>query len=127
MCPVRRPGSIAAPAPSNSFIVVGLKKSTVILSLASAGKVTVTEATAKKKKAGAGGKAAALLRPSSATGGPGQTELKLALTAAAKKKLREAGKVTIRASLSFTPTGGTTALQVRSFTVKAKVKKPSHS
>lgn len=121
------PASIAAPAPSNHFAVVGLKKSTVTLSLASAGKVTVTEATAKRKKAAAGGKAAALLHPSSATGGPGPTRLKLALTAAAKTKLREAGKVRVRARLAFTPTGGTTALLVRSFTVKGKVKRRGHS
>ena len=124
--PTPTPAPIAAPAPSNSFTVVGLKKSTVLLSLASAGKVTVTEATAKKKKAAAA-KSAPLLRPSSATGGPGQTSLKLSLTAAAKTKLRQTGKVTIRASLAFTPTGGTTALQVHSFTVKAKVKKHGHS
>ncbi|HTT93618.1 MAG TPA: hypothetical protein VMF55_03040 [Solirubrobacterales bacterium] len=116
-----------APTPSNSFTVVGLKKATVILNLASAGQVTVTEATAKKKKVAAGGKSAALLRPSSATGGPGRTRLKLALTAAAKAKLRETGKVRIRASLAFTPTGGTTALQTRSFTVKGKVNQPGHS
>ena len=88
---------------------------------------TVTEATAKRKKAAAGGKAAALLHPSSATGGPGPTRLKLALTAAAKTKLREAGKVRVRARLAFTPTGGTTALLVRSFTVKGKVKMRGHS
>lgn len=125
--PTPPPAPIAAPAPSNSFTVVGLKKSTVVLSLASAGKVTVTEATAKKRKPAAGGKSTPLLRPSSATGGPGPTELKLALTAAAKAKLRAAGKVRICASLAFTPTGGTTAVQVRSFTVKSKVKKHSHS
>jgi hypothetical protein len=124
--PAPTPVPIAAPAPSNSFTVVGLKKSTVILSLASAGKVTVTEATAKKKKGAAGGKAVALLRPSSVAGGPGRTNLKLALTAAAKTKLREAGKVTVRASLAFTPTGGTTALQVRSLTVKGKAKNRGH-
>ncbi len=124
--PTAAPVPTAAPAPSNSFTVIGLKKSTLILSLASVGKVTVTEATAKKKPA-AGPKAAPLLRPSSATGGPGQAKLKLALTAAAKTKLREVGKVRIRAGLAFTPTGGTTALQVRSFTVKGKVEKPRHS
>ena len=128
--PTASPAPIAAPAPSsapsNSFTVVGLKKSTVILTLASAGKVTATEATAKKKPV-AKARAATLLRPSSATGGPGQTSLKLSLTAAAKTKLRKAGKVKIRASLAFTPTGGTTALQLRSFTVKGKVKKHGHS
>jgi hypothetical protein len=125
--PPPTPAPIAAPPPSNSFTVVGLKKSTVTLSLASAGKVTVTEATTKKKRPAAGAKSAPLLRPSSATGGPGQAELKLSLTAAAKTKLRQTGKVSVRASLAFTPTGGTTALQVRSFTVKGKVKKHGQS
>jgi hypothetical protein len=111
------PAPPAAP-PSNSFKVLGLKKTTATLELASAGKVNVSEAVAKKK-ATRGAKRKALLRPSSAIGGPGPTKLKLSLTATAKAKLRETGKVTIHTTLTFTPTGGTPAHQSHTFKLKA--------
>jgi hypothetical protein len=114
--------SPTATVPSNAFSVVSLKKTTLTLSLASAGSVTVGEA-APKQKAKSGRKAKALLKRSSANGGPGQATVKLALTGAAKAKLRRTGKVKVKASLAFTPTGGSTALLVRSFTVKGKVGK----
>ncbi len=115
--------SPTATVPSNAFSVVSLKKTTLTLSLASAGSVTVGEAAPKKKS---GKKAKALLKRSSASGGPGQATVQLALTGAAKAKLRRTGAVKVRASLAFTPTGGSTALLVRSFTVKGKVKRGNH-
>lgn len=99
--------------PSNEFHVVSLKKANLTLNLASAGSVTVKEAGK------AGGKGSPrLLRPTSASGGPGRLKLKLSLSGAAKAKLHEAGKLKVRASLSFTPTGGTTAVQVRRLKLK---------
>ncbi|MBS1891956.1 MAG: hypothetical protein JST59_11730, partial [Actinobacteria bacterium] len=109
-------------APSNVFRVVGLKKSTLSVSLASPGVLTATEAPAKGKKT-----APRLLKPSSATGGPGTATLKLALTGAAKAMLRETGKVKVRTTLAFTPTGGSTAVQLRVLTVKRSVKHPTRS
>lgn len=106
-------------APSNAFQVVSLKKTTLTLRLASAGSVTVTEAVAKKKTKGHK-RAKHLLKPSSANGGPGLVKLKLALTPVAKQKLRETGKLKLRASLAFTPTGGRTALQVRSLKMRGQ-------
>ncbi len=111
-----------ATAPSNSFKVVSLKKTTLTLSLASAGSVTVSEA-APKKKTKAGKKPKALLKLTSASGGPGQAKLKLALTGTAKAKLRQTGKVGVKARIAFTPTGGTTATQVRALTVKGPKKR----
>jgi hypothetical protein len=58
------------------------------------------------------------LKRASANGGPGLTKLKLPLTGAAKAALRRTGKVTLRASIAFTPTGGTIALQAHTLTVK---------
>jgi hypothetical protein len=108
---------VATP-PSNAFHVVGLRKATLNVSLASPGVLAVTEAPAKGKKTGP-----RLLKPSSASGGPGIAPLRLALTGAAKAKLRETGKVRLRASIAFTPTGGSTAVQVRALTVKKKTKR----
>jgi hypothetical protein len=117
------PVTAPAAAPSHAFQVLGLKKTTISLTLSSTGKMSVAEA-AMKKKANAGAKAKPrLIRPSTVTAGPGPTKLKLALTAAAKARLREAGKVTVRTTLTFTPTGGTTAVQSHTFTVKASKKR----
>lgn len=116
------PAPVAPAVPSNAFHVVSLKKTTLTLSLASAGSVKVSEA-APKKKAKAGKKATALLKPASASGGPGPATVKLVLTGAAKATLRRTGKVKVKASLAFTPTGGTTATQVRTLTVKGPRKR----
>lgn len=117
---------IPAPAPSNEFKIVKLKATTLTLELASAGAVTVTDASAKTKaKASASKAKPKLLKPSSATGGPGQVNAKLKLTGAAKKTLKAKGKVKVKAKITFTPTGGTASTQTRSFTVKAP--KPKHS
>lgn len=117
--PTPPPPATPVVAPSNSFSVVAVKKTTLTLMLASAGSVTVTEAKAKTKTAPRGGKAKPrFLKSSSASGGPGLAKLKLALTGAAKAVLRKTGKVKVRASLTFTPTGGTTAVQIHTLTVK---------
>jgi hypothetical protein len=115
------------PAPSNKFKVVKLKATTLTLELSSAGAVAVTDASAKAKaKASTASKAKPkLLKPSSASGGPGQAKVKLKLTGTAKKMLKAKGKVKVKAKITFTPTGGTASMQVRSFTVKAP--KPKNS
>jgi hypothetical protein len=123
-CAPANPGPEPTPAPSNEFKIVKLKATTLTLELASAGAVAVTDASAKAKASASKAKPK-LLKPSSATGGPGQTKVKLKLTGAAKKMLKAMGKVKVKAKIAFTPTGGTASTQVRSFTVKAP--KPKHS
>jgi hypothetical protein len=123
-CASASPGP--APAPSNEFKIVKLKATTLTLELASAGAVTVTDAGAKTKAKASVSKAKPkLLKPSSATGGPGQVNAKLKLTGAAKKTLKAKGKVKVKAKITFTPTGGTASTQTRLFTVKTP--KPKHS
>ena len=56
-------------------------------------------------------KAKKQLKPSTAKGGPGAITVTLKLTKAAKAKLAQAGKLKLRAAISFTPTGGGARLQ----------------
>jgi len=108
--------------PSNAFKVVSLKGKKLTLELASAGAVTVANpATPKRAKGKAKPK---LLKRSSASGGPGLVTVPLKLTGAAKAKLEEAGKVKVKAVISFTPNGGATATLTKGFAVKAP-KKPA--
>ena len=104
--------------PSNEFSIVKLKKTKLTLNLASAGTVTVTDGKAEGKSK--------LLKPSSASGGPGHLVVRLKLTGAGKKKLKKKGKVKVSARITFTPTGGTASTQSRKLTVKKK-KKSSRS
>jgi hypothetical protein len=119
-CASASPSPAPAPVPSNAFSVVKLKKTILTLSLASAGTVTVSDAGAKPKaKASASKAKPKLLKPSSASGGPGQATVKLKLTGAAKAMLKAKGRVKVKAKITFTPTGGTAAVQVHKFTVRA--------
>jgi hypothetical protein len=103
--------------PSNHFTVVRLKGTALTLDLSSAGAVGITEVTAKK---GSKAKGARLLKPSGTSGGPGHVKVSLKLTAAARKLLGKKGKLAVRASITFTPTGGTAANQIRKLTVKKR-------
>ena len=81
-----------------------LKGKVLSVNVASAGAVKVT---------------GRLLKPSQASGGPGTVKVRLKLTAAAKQALKSKGFVKLRASVTFTPTGGT----ANSKTARLKVKK----
>lgn len=119
--PSPSPTPVPAP-PSNEFKIVSLKGTTLTLSLASKGAVAVADGSAKPKKAEAASAAKAkpkLLKPSSASGGPGLATVKLKLTGAAKKILGKKGKVKVKAKVTFTPTGGASSTQVKALTVKA--------
>jgi hypothetical protein len=122
-CAVASPIPSPAPAPpSNAFNIVKLKKTTLTLSLASKGTVAIADGSAKPKKAKAASTSKAkpkLLKPSSASGGPGLATVKLKLTGPAKKALKEKGRVKVKAKITFTPTGGTASTQVKTLTVKA--------
>lgn len=103
--PVTPPPILPIAAPSNGFKVVSLKATTLTLDLDSAGVVAVSDGSPKVK---AHKKAKPkLLKPSSASGGPGTTTVKLKLTGAAKKIFLEKGKLKLPARITFTPTGGT--------------------
>jgi len=115
--PPLAPPAPVGTAPSNRFTVVKLKGTALTLDLSSAGAIGITQATAKK---GSKAKGARLLKPSGTSGGPGQVKVGLKLTAAARKLLAKKGKLAVRASITFTPTGGTAANQVRKLTVKKR-------
>ncbi len=87
-----------------------LKGTALSLKLASQGQVSVTAVTGKGKPK--------LLKPSKVSGGPGRVKDFLRLTASAKKVLAEKGKVRIKTSISFTPTGGSAKVLTRTLTVK---------
>jgi hypothetical protein len=108
------------PAPSNAFTIGKLKGKTLKLNVSSAGEVKITDAAAQASDSGASAAAKGLrLKRSSATGGPGSIAVKLKLTKAANRKLRERGKIKVNARITFTPSGGTANSQ----TAKLKVKK----
>jgi hypothetical protein len=109
----------AVPAPSNAFTVGKLKGKTLAVNVASAGTVDVTDAGAQARMSGAFAAAKKLLKPSSASGGPGTIKVRLKLTKAAKQKLRRKGKVKVNARITFTPNGGT----ANSKTAKLKVRR----
>jgi hypothetical protein len=106
-------------APSNAFTVGKLDGKTLTLNVDSPGTVDVTDAGAQASTGGAFAAAKKLLKPSSASGGPGTIEVMIKLTKAAKQKLRRKGKVRVNARITFTPNGGT----ANSLTQKLKIKK----
>lgn len=110
-------------APSNQFTIGKLKKTTLSVDVKSAGTVKVGDAKDSSFKARSAKKKKLLLKPSSASGGPGTIKVKLKLTSTAKKKLRKKGKVKVKAKIIFTPTGGQSASKTKSLTVKKKRRK----
>jgi hypothetical protein len=105
--------------PSNLFTIGGLRGRILTLNVQAAGTVVVTDAGAPPPGNSAGAAAKRRLKRSSASGGPGTIQVGLRLTKAAKQKLRQKGKVTVNARITFTPTGGS----ARSLTAKLRVKK----
>ena len=105
--------------PSNSFTVGKLKGKKLKLNLSSAGTVQLTDAAASVSSAVAA-KAKKQLKPSTAKGGPGAITVTLKLTKAATAKLSQAGKLKLRAAISFTPTGGVPASKKAKLKLKAK-------
>jgi hypothetical protein len=109
--------------PSGSFSA-HTKGTTLLVSVTAAGSVSVSDAaaplsagTAKKKKR------KLLLNPSSASGGPPAISVKLRLTKLAKQKLREKGKVTVNARITFTPNRGIPTTVTQKLKIKGKKKK----
>jgi hypothetical protein len=116
--------------PSNEFSIVGVQGRTLIVNVDSPGKVVVTQTGASssraveaKKKKKRKKKSNLLLHPSSASGGPGQVVIPLLLTKRANQKLKQKGKVSIAATVTFTPTGGEPKSKGTTLQIKGKKKK----
>jgi len=125
-CPAAA-GPAAGPSvpstPSNAFTIGGLKGKTLSVTVPVPGTVEVKDAGAEATGVRAMAAAKRLLNPSSALGGPGTIKVVLSLTKAAKKTLRQKGKVRVRPAVTFTPTGGTANTQSASLKVKKKKRK----
>lgn len=87
-------------APSNQFTIGGLDGRTLSVDVASAGTVSIDDASSKDR-----------LKESEVTGGPGTVEVKVKLTKPAKRVLKDRGKVKAKTEVTFAPTGGTAATQ----------------
>jgi hypothetical protein len=108
-----------ATVPSNAFSVGKLKGTKLTLNVSAAGSATVDDQGAKAAAGTAVASAKNLLKPSSASGGPGALVVKLKLTKSAQATLNRNGKLKLKAKITFTPTGGTANTQ----TAKLKLKK----
>jgi hypothetical protein len=100
------PAQPSPSAPDNSFKIGKVKGKTLFVTVHAPGIVRVIQARGSGRLATASAKKR-LLKPSSASGGPGTVKVRLKLTARAKKKLKKKGKLKVKAQVTFTPTGGT--------------------
>ena len=112
-------------AATNSFSF-GVKSKQLIVSVQASGKVSVSDAasplsapTPKKKGKK---KLRLLLKPSSASGDPPAITVRLLLSKLAKQRLRQMGKVTVSARITFTPQGGLANTQTAKIKIKSKKK-----
>jgi hypothetical protein len=91
--------------PPNAF-TAKVKGQTLIVSPKSSGHVAVADAKAPLNATAAKKKRGLLLGASNASGGPRGIKVKLRLTKFAKQKLRQKGKVGVKARVTFTPNFG---------------------
>jgi hypothetical protein len=103
---------VVTAAPSNAF-TFSLRGKKLTVTVSAPGTVDVKAKTKKSKR---------LLKPSSASGGPGAITVRLALTKAAKRILKQKGKLKLRAKITFTPKGGSAASQTATLKLKRKKK-----
>ena len=103
-----------------SFRVKGRK---LIVSIQASGKVSVSDAASPLSASVAKKKRRLLLKPSSASGDPPTVAVALRVTKRAKQKLRQTGKVKVRARITFTPQGGLANTQTAKLKIKGKKKK----
>jgi hypothetical protein len=137
-----RTGAVAAPLPDGRVLVAGgydgstrfssaeifaatnaftfaVKGRTLLVSVQASGRVSVGDAAARLNASAARKKKRRLLlRSSDASGDPPTITVPLRLSKLAKQRLRRAGKVTVRARITFAPQGGLANTQ----TAKLKVK-----
>jgi hypothetical protein len=142
-----RTGAVAAPLPDGRVLVAGgydgvtrfssaevfassnlfsfaVKKRRLLVSVQATGQVSVSDAaavrsasTGKKKRPGP------LLRSSEASGDPPTIAVALHLSRRARQKLRRAGKLAVRARITFSPEGGLTKTQTAKLKIRGKKKK----
>ncbi len=140
----RRTGAVAAPLPDGRVLIAGgydgstrfssaeifaatnafsfaVKGRKLLVSVQATGKVTVGDAAARfDASAGKKRKRRLLLKPSETSGDPPTITVALHLSKLAKQTLRRAGKVVVRARITFVPQGGLANSQ----TAKLKIKRP---
>jgi len=115
--PVLSSAEIFAATNTFSFSVKGRQ---LTLGVQAGGSVSVSDAAAPLKAAKK--KRRLLLKPSSATGDPPTITVTLRLSKLAKQRLRQAGKVTVRARITFTPQGGVANTRTAKLRIRSKKK-----
>lgn len=111
------------PSSSCSAFSYSLKGRKLIVSVQAAGTVAVSDAASPLEASGAKGKRRVLLKPSSASGGPGEIVVPLRLSKPAKATLRQKHKVNVRARITFTPKGALANTQTARLKVRTKHRK----
>jgi hypothetical protein len=111
------------PTPSNAFTIGGVKRNT------KKGTATLTVQVPGPGEVALSGNGVRPLRPVARrdrdsspkpVGAPGPVELQVKATGGKKRKLLKAGKVKVRATITYTPTGGSPASQSLSVKLKRK-------
>jgi hypothetical protein len=105
---------------SNAF-TAKVKGKKLLVSVSAPGTVAVSDAAAKLSANSAKKKKRRLgLKSSSATGNPPVVTVALRLTKTAKAKLRQKGKVTVKAKITFTPNRGFARTATQKIKIKSK-------
>ena len=107
-------------SPSNAF-GFRLRGRRLIVSVQASGKVSLSDAASPLKASKK--KRKLRLKPSSAGGDPPTITVPLRLTKLAKRKLRQKGKVAVKARITFTPQGGLANTQRAKLKIKGKRRK----
>jgi Kelch motif len=102
-----------------SFRVKGKK---LIVSVQASGKVSVADAASPLSASAGKKKRRLLLKPSSASGDPPTITVALRLSKLAKQRLRQKGKVKVRARITFAPLGGLANTQTAKLKIRSKRK-----
>jgi Kelch motif len=97
-----------------------VKGKSIVVSVRSSGKVAVVDAGAPLSAGAAARKRKLLLKPSSGSGDPPAIKLSLHLSKLAKSRLRQKGKLTVRARITFTPLGGLANTETAKLKIKSK-------
>jgi hypothetical protein len=111
----------AAPLPSNEF-GARLNGKKLLVSVTAPGSVAVADAAAPLRAAASKKKRRPLLKASSASGNPPGITVPLRLAKFAKQKLRQKGKVSVKARVTFTPTRGKANTETLKLKIKSKKK-----
>jgi hypothetical protein len=111
---------IYAATNSFSFKVKGKK---LIVSVQATGTVSVADKASSRGASAAKKKHKALLKPSSASGDPPSITVPLKLSKKARKKLKQTGKVKVKARIVFTPQGGVADTRTAKLKIKRAKKK----